>query len=193
MSGIDWGDAPTWAGVMFAAAAAYGALATMNSQRRQLSEQREFINRQMDVLALEHQDLGDALEARRRQQAQLVKFQYDLIPVAGTVTGARHWRIRVHNQSSGPVRQVSVAFGTERPTRAALTGKRRDEWVEYDGSVVVGDVVEVLGAGKAGVFYSRAGEREELTTLRPVVNFLDGVDIAWTLNEFGLLTESTVD
>jgi hypothetical protein len=53
-------------------------------------------------------------------------------------------------------------------------------------------VVEVLGAGKAGVFYSRAGERVELTTLRPVVSLLDGADVAWTLNEFGLLAESTV-
>ncbi|MGY3682981.1 hypothetical protein [Streptomyces sp. TE33382] len=43
MSGIDWGDAPTWIAGGFAAVAAFYARGTLKSQQNQIAEQREFI------------------------------------------------------------------------------------------------------------------------------------------------------
>ncbi|MGW3913172.1 hypothetical protein ACWEBX_16895 [Streptomyces sp. NPDC005070] len=72
MSAINWGDAPTWLGAVFAAAAAAAAVWTLKSQRDQIDEQRTFIAEQSRTLELERQELMAAAQDRREAQARKI-------------------------------------------------------------------------------------------------------------------------
>jgi hypothetical protein len=72
---INWGDAPTWAGAIFAAAAAAFTFITLRSQRQQLGEQRTFIGEQLVNLQAERDALAAAARARRSAQARQVTLR----------------------------------------------------------------------------------------------------------------------
>jgi hypothetical protein len=63
---------------MFAASAAGAGFWTLASQRRQLTEQREFIAVQAATLALERAELQASLHERRSLQARQVLFTVTL-------------------------------------------------------------------------------------------------------------------
>ncbi|MFF5020230.1 hypothetical protein [Streptomyces sp. NPDC001165] len=104
MGAVDWGDVPTWLGGVFAAFAAYGAIATMKSQRQQIDEQRQFIRIQTALLELDHRDRTWAQALGVRVSAAEIKSGRK-----------RWWRVVVRNRSSGPIFDVDVTFGAERP------------------------------------------------------------------------------
>lgn len=77
MSSIDWGDAPTWIGTVFAAAAF--TLATLLSQRRQIQDQQAFIGEQLLNLRAEREALAAAAGERRSAQARQVTLRTRLL------------------------------------------------------------------------------------------------------------------
>ncbi|MGW7260805.1 hypothetical protein [Streptomyces sp. NPDC054834] len=114
MSGINWGDVPTWVGAVFAAAAAGAAVWTLKSQRDQIGEQRDFIAEQRaliaeqtSTLALERAELVHAAHERRRAQAEAI------------VWSTEGWLSVLTNHSGAPI--TDLRFGhPSGPVTAAL-------------------------------------------------------------------------
>ncbi|MFD8722365.1 hypothetical protein ACFV2H_31410 [Streptomyces sp. NPDC059629] len=101
MSAFDWGDAPTWAGAVFAAAAAGAAFWTLKSQRDQIAEQRALIADQAATLALERAALVDAAEDRKRAQAESVTWE------------TNGWVAVLANHSNAPITDVRLKHPSE--------------------------------------------------------------------------------
>ncbi|WP_432110798.1 hypothetical protein [Streptomyces sp. YPW6] len=189
--GIDWGDAPTWAGAAFAAAAAYGALMTMRSQRAQIREQRDFIADQRKVLNLQEQELTDGARARQLEQARQVSLDADIVRVVDTVGSARRqvdigwrWVTCVKNASNAPIYGVRVQVGDDLHEAAwPAVSRQRPDGPEQSGAA------DVIKAGALWCFRSPVYESEfGGGTVRPVALFRDESHREWHLDEHGSLS-----
>ncbi|RSS57460.1 hypothetical protein [Streptomyces sp. WAC01280] len=187
MAGIDWGNVPTWLGASFAAGAALAAFLTLASQRRQIREQRKFIEEQSATLALERQELLAVARDRTQAQARQVRMLMDL-------SGRG---VRVTNGSDAPIRDVVVRFG-DRPASIAeevLWDERHGE--EFTRSAPRGDAkidhppdylfwsrVAVIGAGKTFHFGA-----ESIDPAQPEAYFTDDAGVRWRLDVHAKLSE----
>jgi len=104
MSSIDGGDAPTWLGTLFAAAAATAAIWTIASQRQQIAEQRQFIGEQSATMALERAELQAAGEERRWAQARLVRLAANVGGDSDTDTFGNQRQRPANHEREGAVR-----------------------------------------------------------------------------------------
>ncbi|MFD5656936.1 hypothetical protein [Streptomyces hirsutus] len=192
MSAIDWGDAPTWLGVVFAAAAAGAAVWTLASQRAQIREQREFIAVQSANLALEREELRAAAEARREAQAKQAYMHQQMEGCEWGDDGdvvPDHWVVSVQNRSDTPLHDLELRFGTAYlasevhdlpPT--ALHGPNEGERRELP--------VAILGPGRALRFRSQCWSRATVHNNRPTLFFTDGNGLRWQLDSHGKLEEA---
>ncbi|MEU8555950.1 hypothetical protein AB0C80_18440 [Streptomyces anthocyanicus] len=193
MSGIDWGDAPTWLGAVFAAGAAWAAWRTLASQRAQIREQRQFIGEQSANLALEREELRAAAAARREAQAKCVQMNArkagGLPNLDGQIFNHDHWEVRVRNSSDAPIHDVDIRFGT-----AYLPG----EVFEIPGVAFEGPnpgertsrPVHLLGPGRALRFLSQRWSSTVVHNNRPTLSFNDNAGVRWTLDSRGKLEEA---
>lgn len=177
MSVIDWGDAPTWAGTVFAAAAAAAAIWTLKSQRDQIDEQRDFIAEQRALIAdqsatltLERAALVDAAEDRRRAQAESVTWEENgWFEILGNYSNAPITNVRLEHPSE------PLEVGTVFDGNASLTGIGIDP-IEMPYAV--------LGIGK------RLGcERPQGSDETIFATFTDNAGVRWRLDENGKLDE----
>ncbi|MFJ5999647.1 hypothetical protein [Streptomyces sp. NPDC092370] len=177
LSWVDWGSAPAWVAGVFAGVAAYGAWATLRSQKREAREQREFIAKQADVLALQHEQLSAFLLERRWEQARKVDLNYRYFAgVAGTNGSNVH--VEVGNHSPAELHAVTAQYGPHWMSKVdvrRIDGSRESlsapvflapfEVAEF----IIYDVPMLLDPH--AYFTDSAGQRWHLTTnehLRPV-------------------------
>ncbi|MGW3813434.1 hypothetical protein [Streptomyces sp. NPDC005046] len=180
MSAINWGDAPTWLGAVFAAAAAAAAVWTLKSQRDQIDEQRDFIAEQRALIAeqsstltLERAELLHTAEERRREQAE---------SLAWTTEG---WYLILTNHSGAPVTDLWFEFAGPRPYEAGrvVRGVPSNQY----GLTVEPELqpLAVLGSGREW-----GCERPDPQSVDPVfVTFVDEGGVRWRLDEHGKLDE----
>ncbi|MEU0459191.1 hypothetical protein ABZ322_41005 [Streptomyces sp. NPDC006129] len=206
MSAIDWGDVPTWLGAVFAAGAAGAAVWTLASQRRQISEQQEFIGEQSALMAeqrqnleLERAELRAVAEERRVAQARQIRMYQQALGgqpdgVGGITGGPDHWSVTVQNPSDAPVHQLEVRFGT------AYLASDAWEWPAYEPSKMrasVGDrlalPVYVLGPRRAVRFSSQTWPPATVHNNRPVLFFTDDNGLRWRLDSHGQLEEAPAE
>ncbi|MDX2616132.1 hypothetical protein [Streptomyces stelliscabiei] len=192
MSGIDWGDAPTWLGACFAAAAAAAAVWTLASQRRQITEQREFIGEQSATLALERAALSAAAEDRKWAQARQVVMHHEQHGLGFTIfdegvpgTGP-YWIVTVRNSSDAPIRQLKMMFGTAyiatEVYEEAVTATQSDERRTHP--------LALLGPNRQARFCSPRWSEERVQNNRPQLTFTDDDGHRWNLDSFGSLSEA---
>ncbi|MFD7403329.1 hypothetical protein ACFV7R_11780 [Streptomyces sp. NPDC059866] len=180
MSLIDWGDAPTWAGAVFAATAAAAAIWTLKSQRDQIDEQRRFIEEQSANLQLERAELIAVAQERKEAQARRVRMELTR-PYLSVVNG-----------SEGPIRDVVCHFGDE-VRRTAYVSRDQSPEAQLQallrGELDGGDPpVEVLGSGQGAAF-----ARPDTVVGLIAVSFVDEAGVRWNLDELGALTQNTGD
>lgn len=192
LAGVDWGDAPTWCGVVAATAAGvFAALSFLKlceqveDQRRALAEQRAFIADQRALMAdqaatmaAERAEMQAAADARRAEQARKVELktqQNTNSHVAGVV-----------NHSDGPIREVMVKFGDYHASHAV---EMRSEVTDYltRGPQRVAPI-DVVGAGRRFTFVLDGMSEGTIANSRPVLTFKDEAGVGWRLDEHGLLT-----
>ncbi|WP_407288594.1 hypothetical protein [Streptomyces sp. BP-8] len=194
MGGIDWGDAPTWVGALFAGGAAWFAFQTIKSQREQIGEQRQFIAEQSATMALERDELRAAAEERRLSQARQVVMAAELdgrqqvYDAEGElVTPVDHWRAQVTNRSTEPIRDLMVRFGEAYVAVGAVT------FDESGQGNPVPVPVHLLGPGRRCELRS---QRFRVTTLQnspPTLFFTDAGGQRWRIDVHGELSEAAAD
>ncbi|WP_158810582.1 hypothetical protein [Streptomyces leeuwenhoekii] len=175
MGPIDWGDAPTWIAGSFAAVAAYYARATLQSQRQQIREQREFISEQAANLRLEREQLQAQLADRRSEQARHIRLR---VTASGGYFNDEseqyedpdRWTVTVENRSDAPVYEVSATFGGQ-----------PSEWVQTADRSGGSHAVPVLGREKDAVFTSPRFASTHLRAAMPVVRFRDANGAWWRM------------
>ena len=180
MSAINWGDAPTWLGAVFAAAAAGAAVWTLKSQRDQIGEQRVFIAEQRaliaeqsSTLALERAELIHTAEERRRAQAE---------SIAWTTEG---WCLILTDHSSAPITDLWFEYSGTRPYEAGKVDRRPR--VNQYGLFIApqSQPLPVLGSGR-----ECGCQRPDPASADPVVvTFTDEAGVHWRLDEHGKLDE----
>ncbi len=181
---IDWGDAPTWAGAVFAAAAAAAAVWTLKSQRDQIGEQRDFIGQQATVLELQRGQLLDQAKDRRIDQARRISMRAEKASPGNTAYGPAepdHWQVFIRNDSAAPIRDVNVQYGLaylSSEARESGPGERR---------LAVPDAL--IGPRREAEFISSNLPGAALQNNRPVAYFKDEAGIQWKLEETGETTE----
>ncbi|QQM41977.1 hypothetical protein [Streptomyces liliifuscus] len=197
MSAINWGDAPTWLGVVFAAAAAGAAVWTLKSQRDQIGEQRDFIGEQRrliaeqsDTMTLERAELRANAEERRVSQARRVTMTFATAGSSGTgvynnSTGYDRWHVNVVNGSDAPVHDVMVRFGAPYLAVAAWD----PDAVRHPDRGRRGVPVHLIGASRSMVFESPSWTEESVDNNRPSLHFTDDDGAKWRLDEHGKLEE----
>ncbi|MGQ5606173.1 hypothetical protein [Streptomyces sp. EKS3.2] len=192
MSGIDWGDVPTWCGAIFAASAAGAAVWTLASQRAQIREQRHFIGEQAQNLALEREELRAAAAARREAQAKQVYMHARMSGSEWDDDGEvvpDQWIVSVMNRSDAPLHGLELRFGSaylasdvqEIPPTALHSsnpGERRSL------------PVDLLGPGRALRFQSQQWSRTVVHNNKPTLSFTDEAGVRWTLDWQGKLEEA---
>lgn len=192
LAGIDWGDAPTWCGVVAATAAGvFAALSFLKlreqvaDQRQALDEQRTFIADQRALMAdqaatmaAERAELAAAADARKAEQARKVVMTIERVPDA--------FMAYVTNNSDGPLRDVTVKFGTYHASHAVESN------ISVGGALTRGPQrnapVDVVGAGRRFAFVLSRLSETTLANSRPVLTFKDEAGVGWRLDEHGLLT-----
>ncbi|MFC7906456.1 hypothetical protein [Streptomyces nigra] len=191
MSGIDWGDVPTWLGVVFAAGAAGAAVWTLASQRVQIREQREFIAEQAQNLTLERAELRAAAEGRKWSQARQVSMEDERLSDGG---GGEFWMVQVFNGSDAPIRDLHVRFGDA--YLPSETHEVREVGIDPLQSVI-GETwvhpLHSLGAGRAVRFTSQAFQPHTAHNSRPSLKFTDDNGIRWAVDHLGVLAEASDD
>lgn len=162
---------------MFAAIAAYGAIATMKSQRRQIDEQRQFIRTQTALLELDHRDRTWAQALGIRVTAKVRRYRRQL-----------WWSVVVHNTSSAPVFDVDVTFGAELPAhrwddkQSLATTAFRAYTLQSPISYYAPDFrVRLEHRGRLAVA-SEEWPRGQPGKERPTVEFTDATHVRWRLN-----------
>lgn len=191
---IDWGDAPTWLGAVFAALAAAAAALTLKSQRDQIAEQREFIRQQSENLALERAELQAAAEERRREQAKKVLLKCRVsgssgVDRYGNSTGYSFWVAEVHNNSDDPLHDVLVRFGSS--YNAAKAFERDADGHPDAGRRTV--PVYLVGPRRVVVFNSSQWSEATVDNNPPHVYFTDDAGVRWHLDQYGKLEEVEED
>ncbi|MET8098120.1 hypothetical protein ABZV29_16820 [Streptomyces sp. NPDC005236] len=177
MDAINWGDAPTWLGAVFAAAAAAAAVWTLKSQRDQIDEQRVFIAEQSATLALERAALLDAAGDRRRAQAETI--QWDTTESGMALILTNHGRSPVTDVAmEHPYRPIELCsvWGSETgdSRRADFFGLRLDPTMQP---------YAVLGSGK------QVGCQQPDSSDPVVATFTDDAGVRWRLDQHGKLDE----
>ncbi|HEX5567929.1 MAG TPA: hypothetical protein VFY14_13555 [Streptomyces sp.] len=173
MGDIDWGDAPTWLGVVFAAAAALATFWTLASQRKQLKEQGEFIRKQQEVLSLERRELLATARERRRAQAVKVRMKVGLDggyydEPSETYLGADRWFVEVTNGSDAPLYDVIVRYG-DGSFSAVVTELPRGITLEAEPK--------------------QWSSQKETKANPPLLLFTDDARVRWSLDRHGHLEE----
>jgi hypothetical protein len=202
VSAIDWGDAPTWLGAVFAAGAAAAAAWTLASQRAQLKEQREFIALQAANLALERSALQEAAAERKSEQARQVVLravasERDLGAEgggeAGVFMGPLQWRVEVANPSAAPIRDVSVRFD-DQDFRYAYPGRFDRETPAWDElrDDATDTPVPLIGSGASCLFESMPLGPPPAWSQQPVCFFTDSKGVRWRLDGHGDLIDVDV-
>ncbi|WP_030024916.1 hypothetical protein [Streptomyces monomycini] len=194
MNAIDWGDAPTWVGALFAGGAALFAYQTIRSQRRQISEQQDFIAEQSATMALERAALRAAAEDRRRAQARRVRLHCRLH--ASRVTQDEEgnpvyiedcWRVVIHNDSEESIRCLTARFGEGYVAIAAHQLPPSLQRVDDGERLPI--PVPVLGPGRRCVLYSSRMSTATLENSRPTLFFTDAGGVQWRLDDHEDLAE----
>jgi hypothetical protein len=176
--GADWGDVPTWLGGIFAAVAALGAVATLRGQRRQIQEQRDFLRAQTALLDLDHQQrvvaqaLGVSLDVK--------KCRGPLWEMIDSLGPWHHWRVVVRNGSSGPITDVEVLFGANRPRQITVGSVRIPE-----ASLIA------IQAHDAAEYRSPEWVPHHLDAEAPTVTFTDLNGVRWCLDRYGALRKAS--
>jgi hypothetical protein len=188
---IDWGDAPTWSGAIFAAVAAAGAIWTLKSQRDQIDEQRRFIRQQSENLSLEREQLRAIAKERRWAQALKVRMKYSRVGPASTgrlsdQANEYRWRVFLSNTSDKPLRNVTVRFGDSYTAQAA---HEVDETDDYPSGEPLGVPVDVIGSALTFEFSSPRMPLPKFDRSRPHAYFTDAAHTQWHLDERGELDE----
>jgi hypothetical protein len=164
-------------GGFFAGLAAFGALATLKSQRDQIRDQRAFIAEQADVLQLQRDELSASAEKRTWEQAQAVRFNPGAIireewQPQGVVRVAE-----VSNESGTAVHDVNALLGNRAAGRVAVrsfTG----EW-----GLLQSPPVSRLGPFEVAAFcFYRAP-----SDAAPHAFFTDDAERRWHMTASGLL------
>ncbi|MCG3041560.1 hypothetical protein L7D48_13475 [Streptomyces sp. S1A] len=194
MGGIDWGDAPTWLGAVFAAMAAAAAVWTLKSQRDQIDEQRDFIRQQSENLALERAELRAVADDRKREQASQVKiaahvFRRD----ENGYDDEMRWYVVVKNESDAPIFSLQVTLGAAGNAVEVSEARYNRAYGYTTAGRRTTPPLEVAGAGKLYRFCSEIMDREEGAANRPVLLFTDEAGVRWSLDGHGKLEEVTAD
>ena len=191
MGAIDWGDAPTWSGAIFAAAAAAGAIWTLKTQRDQIDEQRRFIVQQSENLSLEREQLRAIAKERRWAQALKVRMKYSRLGPASTgqlsdEANEYRWRALLSNTSDKPLHNVTVRFGDN---YTAHTAHEVDATDGYPSGEPLGVPVGVIGPTLTFEFSSPKMSLPKSDRSRPHAYFTDATHTHWHLDERGKLEE----
>jgi hypothetical protein len=181
LESINWGDAPTWAGAIFAAAAAAFTFITLRSQRQQLGEQRTFIGEQLVNLQAERDALAAAARDRRSAQARQVTLRTRLvIGPDGPDAGGCYLQAVVSNGSDRPITDVDVEFGD-------LTADQVQATRVPDHRIV--DVPCGIGPRQAYQFASKGSSMDHVEEIDVISVFTDASGVAWRLTEDNFLSE----
>jgi hypothetical protein len=189
---------------MFAGAAAAGAIWTLASQRRQIGEQRVFIDeqsqfmgeqrafiqRQSEVLALQERELVALGEERARAQAQRVFMvavmrdgPEELYP---GIENSRCWEACVRNESHEAIRDVDVRCGSYLTDAVWDMAPGHTE----DGSPRRGMApVPVIGPGRTFSFFLTPGVSTHIGNHPPVLTFTDANGQRWQVDQAGERTK----
>ncbi|MFF7067322.1 hypothetical protein [Streptomyces pseudovenezuelae] len=172
---VDWGDAPTWVGAFFAAAAAAAAFATLRSQRKQIREQQAFIREQERNLGLEREELLAAARDRRLAQARRIQL-----------SPSEPAFVRVTNASEDPIRDVDCESAGAPASLAVDVEPGEGASAELLASVILRSAeqhVARLGVGREAVFQVSALRRGTVK-----VRFTDSAGLRWELDDAGGLS-----
>lgn len=182
LDSIDWGDAPTWVGAIFAAAAAAFTFITLRNQRQQLDEQRVFIGEQLVNLQAERDALAAAAQDRRSAQARQVTLRTRLVigPDGPDAADGCYLQAVVHNGSDRPITDVDVAFGD-------LTAEQGQAPRVPDHRIV--DVPCGMGPRQAYQFTSEASSMDRVEEIAVTTVFTDASGGTWRLADDNFLTE----
>ncbi|NBM16730.1 hypothetical protein [Streptomyces sp. GC420] len=175
MNEIDWGDAPTWVGAIFAALAAGAAAWTLKSQRDQIREQREFIAQQAEVLTVERDVLLLERKERTERQARGVRLsghRFEGIISADDQAAS----VLVHNESEAEIQEIKADFGHLGPAVGAC------EWGELGSGEQLPLTVPVLSRGSSCYFQAREWKEDDHPrNYVPRVSFTDSHGRRWCL------------
>jgi hypothetical protein len=166
LSSIDWGDAPTWIGTVFGAAAAAFTLATLLSQRRQIQDQQAFIGEQLVNLRAEREALAAAAGERRSAQACQVTLRTRLVigPEGPEDPDGYFFQVVVTNNSDRAITGVEADFGD-------LTAPQSPATRVTDRRIV--DVPAGIGQCHAYVFASESSYLDRLEDVAVTAVFTD--------------------
>ncbi|WP_344629672.1 hypothetical protein [Streptomyces glaucosporus] len=198
MGGIDWGDAPTRLGAVFAALAAAAAAWTLKSQREQIDEQRDFIRQQSLNLELERAELRAAAEDRKAAQARQIEppTAHFMGPRPRRRTGRSretteelpekgYLATNVRNTINAPIRAVQVYFGDLAAEPRARVSDTRTGATEGEEETPV----RLIGVDKA-YRYTSSLMTEREARIKPVsIRFTDDDGVRWVLHGTGKLEE----
>lgn len=174
MSWIDWGDAPTWLGAFFAAAAAGAAVWTLKSQRDQIDEQRLFIQEQSRNLELERRELLAAAQDRREAQARKIHMYMQQPAYVQVVNNSADPITEVHCETRGtPALHATDIAPGEGVGTGILAGLIQGNHPQH---------VERLGVGREAWFHVTTIERGAVH-----IRFKDAAGVEWLLDDAGAL------
>ncbi|GAA1160819.1 hypothetical protein F4556_005200 [Kitasatospora gansuensis] len=190
LAGIDWGDAPTWCGVVAASVAGVFAVRSfgklkeqVEDQRQALAEQRAFIadqrtlmTDQVATMAAERAELSAVADARKSEQARQMRLAVQ--PGSGTTIAD------VMNNSGGPVRDVAVKFGAYHANHAIEVHPAQPYQTRGQQRT---SPVDLVGPGRRFHFVSSALSETTLANSRPMLTFKDSAGVGWSLDENGEL------
>lgn len=165
---------------------------TLASQRRQISEQREFIGEQSATLALERAALSAAAEDRKWEQARQVGMRQEkhgsgsTAYVAGRPVSGWYWVVTVTNSSDAPLRQLEMGFGTA----YVATEVHEEAVIPTQSDERRTHPLPLLGPNRQARFYSPRWPEATVENNRPRLIFTDDSGRRWTLDSFGSLAEA---
>ncbi|MFC8661268.1 hypothetical protein [Streptomyces sp. NPDC057199] len=182
LESINWGDAPTWAGAIFAAAAAAFTFITLRSQHQQLDEQRVFIGEQLVNLQAERDALVVAAQDRRSAQARQVTLRTQLVigPDGPDAADGCYLQAVVSNSSDRPITDVDVEFGD-------LTADQVQATRVPDHQIV--DAPCGIGPRQAYQFASKDSSMDRLEEIAVTTVSTDASGVTWRLTDDNFLSE----
>ncbi|MDV9190473.1 hypothetical protein R6L23_20010 [Streptomyces sp. SR27] len=183
---MQWGDVPTWVGAVGAGAAAVGALMTLASQRKQIGEQQDFIERQSEVLALQERELVAVASDRTRAQARRISMlasMRDAPPeLYPGIENGRCWEVTIRNESDEAIRDINVRCD---PYSADAVWDYTPGRTEDGNPKRVGAPVAVLGPGRIVAFFLTPGAAPHIGNYPPVLTFADADGQRWSVDQHG--------
>jgi hypothetical protein len=180
---INWGDVPTWVATSFGAVASFAAWRAFRSQQTQLKDQHKFITKQNEVLTLQHHELMDAAQSRRRAQARQVSVYSGIEHKSDGLPSGLSVPLRVatiKNESGEPIEAVNVRFGSYVP-KMVLETFGTGRWSTPP--------LALLGPHQGANFFSPSLSSETLEGMTALLRLMDHQGVQWELDETGKLTE----